>query len=94
MKITIDSQQTVPAGETSDRTSAAKGPETARRQAAKAPPRRDSVQLSDALHAELGTRESEQAERVEALKARVAAGEYQVDARAVAEKILSGRSDS
>ncbi|HJV35383.1 flagellar biosynthesis anti-sigma factor FlgM [Geomonas sp.] len=60
-----------------------------RKKAAEMPAGGDNVQLSSLPETQL---EAEQAQRVQAIKEQVKSGKYRVDARAVAEKLVSGKS--
>jgi flagellar biosynthesis anti-sigma factor FlgM len=95
MKIRSDNQQPAVAQQVIEKSAAPQESEAARQKApAKAAPKKDSVEFSAALDAELQSRQAGQAERVEAIKAQLSAGEYEVSSRAVAEKMLSGRPKS
>jgi len=92
MKITPETIQPRPVQQVESRTDSQHGI-AQNNSAAKNPKKGDVVELSAALDQELTGRQEElQAERIEAIKAEVAAGTYQVSSRAVAEKMLSGSS--
>ena len=87
MKITTDRVMTEQKVESVS--GAGKAAAVERKKGAKAPPKGDRVEISARLDAELKTRQAEQAQRVEAIKAQVRAGKYRIGAQDVAEKMLS-----
>lgn len=92
MKIQTESQQPPAASQAVEKHAGQREAPAQEKSAAATPKRQDTVELSAALDAELKRQEAEQAEKVAAIRARIAAGEYRVDSRAVAEKMLPERS--
>jgi len=94
MKIRTDTQQPTVAQEKVSRGEDAQTGAVQQKKSAKAQPKGDTVKLSSSLDSELQSREAEQAQRVDTIKGLVKSGKYQVNSRDVAEKMLSGKSNS
>ena len=91
MKIPTETQQAAaPQKVESDDTRAA----TAQQKKTAKPKKADRVELSASLDTQLSTRQAEQAQRVATIKSLVKSGKYRVSSLDVAEKMVSGSSDS
>ncbi|MCM0084161.1 flagellar biosynthesis anti-sigma factor FlgM [Geomonas sp. Red32] len=85
MKITNDAPQTAPVQQVNQPTATA----PARKKPHTGKPAGDTVEISGQVDAEVQARQAEQAQRVAAIKEQVKAGNYEVDSRKVAEKMLA-----
>jgi flagellar biosynthesis anti-sigma factor FlgM len=94
MKIQTGSQQPTIAQQNIDTKSRRTESGAARPKTSKPLQKPDTTQFSAALDTELKSRQAEQAKRVESIKSLVKAGKYQVGSREVAEKMLSGLSET
>jgi flagellar biosynthesis anti-sigma factor FlgM len=88
MKILPGSQQPAPTTETAENTTQKQSTAATRKDSAKTSRKRDRVDFSASLTASLQTQQDQQARRVEAIKARLEAGNYQVNSHDIAEKML------
>jgi flagellar biosynthesis anti-sigma factor FlgM len=91
MKIATQTPQTAPTQQAEKNPQGQEAGAARKKASAKASVKGDTVQLSSSPDAPPEAEQAKQAERVQAIKEMVKAGTYKVDARAVAEKMVSGK---
>ena len=91
--VEVEQSQPAPTAETAESTTEKVSSAAKRKDAVKPSRKGDRVDFSASLAAGLKAQQDQQAKRVEAIKARLDSGTYQVSSREVAEKMLKSGSD-